>query len=289
MKNTVLICPKNDEESLLIVAIAEALGIPTVLSKQPHGARLDREKKLVERIRKALSAANASPAMGRMGGDKRIEVAIVEIPGPAAEEDLRKQGFKVKIIDHHRYDDVSRMKKKSSLEQFLDFFKIDDRVLSQLGFPPKMVRAVGAIDRGFIWELENEPLTKAERKLALKFYQVLAHQARGNRQEKEEKAARTAWDAREKVRGVWVVRSKDDRISVRDALSYIVAEEIGKPTTLVIFQGKRRVYAQETPRAKKLYEKFGGFTFGRDRCWGILAEGNGVLPSLDEILEIIVK
>lgn len=273
--NTVLICPKNDEESLLIVAIAEALGIPLVLSKQPHGARLEREKKLVERIRKA------SPEAKR--------VVIVEIPGPSVEEDLRKQGFQVKIIDHHRYDDVSRMKKKSSLEQFLDFFKIDDATIRRMGFQPKMVRAVGAIDRGFVWELEKEPLTKKEKKQALQFYQVLAHQVRGARQEKEEKAARQAWSQRKKEKGIWVVRAAEDRVSVRDALSFIVFEEIGKPTTLMIVQGKRRLYVQETSRAKKLHEAFGGFTFGRDRCWGILAEGKSVLPSVDEVLKIVIK
>lgn len=273
--NTVLICPKNDEESLVIVGIAEALGISTVISKQPHGARLEREKKLLERVKKANPKAKT--------------LVIVEIPGPAIEEELREAGFKIKIIDHHRYDDISRMKKKSSLEQFLDVFKIDDTTLRKIGFPPKMVRAVGAIDRGFVWELEKEPLTRKEKKQALQFYRELAKEVRGDRQEKEEKVAREAWAKREKVRGVLVARSKEDQVSVRDALSFIIAEEIGKPTTMVIIQGKRRIYVQETPRAKKLYDTFGGFTFGRDRCWGILPGKGQAMPALDAVLDIVVK
>ena len=140
----------------MIHCLATALEIPTLTSRQPHGARLECEKNLIQRIRKLNPIA------------KRL--VIVELPGPVVEDQLRQAGFTVKIIDHHRYDDISRMKKKSSLEQILDEFKLDDRRLRKLGFDPKMVRAVGAIDRGFIWELKNESLTKAQRLLAINFY-----------------------------------------------------------------------------------------------------------------------
>lgn len=272
---TVLICPKNDEESLMIHKLAVALQVPVLTSRQPHGARLEKEKNLVERIRKVNPEA------------KRL--VIVELPGPAVEAQLRQAGYSVKIIDHHRYDDVSRMKKKSSLEQILDEFKLDNRRLKQLGFDPKMVRAVGAIDRGFVWELKKEPLSKAERQQALKFYRALTHELGSERRAKEERAALLAWKKRQTVQGIVVVKSPDDRVSVRDALSFLVAEEIGQPTTLVIFQGTRRVYVQETSRAKKLHEHFGGFTFGQDRCWGLLATPLRALPKLDEVLRIVVK
>lgn len=272
---TLLICPKNDEESLMIHQLATALKVPALVSKQPHGARLEREKKLIERIRKINPEA------------KRL--VIVELPGPAVEAELREAGYTVKIIDHHRYDDVSRMKKKSSLEQFLDEFKLDNRRIKQLGFDPKMVRSVGAIDRGFIWELAREPLTKAERQQALRFYRALTHELGGARRAREEKAALAAWKKRQTVQGILVVKSADDRVSVRDALSFLIAEEFGEPTTLIIFQGNRRVYVQETSRAKKLHEHFGGFTFGQDRCWGLLATPARALPKLDEVLKIVVK
>lgn len=274
MEKTVLVCPKNDEESLLILKITEALDIPTVVSDQPHGAKLSREKKLLERIRKA------QPDVER--------VVIVELPGLEQEKELREAGFEVVIIDHHRYDELDRMKKESSLEQFLELFEIDNEGLSELGFDPILVKAVAAMDRGFIWELREEGMKDKDFQRALKYYRELTLELGGERRVKEERVAQAAWDKREERDGLVIVRSEESEISIRDALSFLAAEEYGEPKTMVIVQGDRRLYVQESERAKELHDHFGGFTFGQDRCWGILAEDKS-LPALDEVLSIAVQ
>lgn len=274
IKNSVLICPRNDEESLMILKIAEKINLPTVVSKQPHGAKLSREKKLVERIRKASPDAK--------------QLIIVELPGPDTEQDLKDEGFEITIIDHHRYDDLDRMQKKSSLEQFLDHLKITDDQLKDLGFDPLMVSSVAALDRGFIWELKDQNLSKKDFKRALKFYRDLTLELGEERREREEEEARRAWDDREERDGIIFVQSDKDDLSIRDAISFIVAEEFSKPQPVLIIQGERRMYVQDCDRALDLYDKFGGFTFGQDKCWGILSEDKN-LPSVDEVLAVIVK
>src|SRR3989338_8262413 len=121
----ILITPANDPESLLISDIATALNIPILMSAQPHGARLEREPDLVVRIREANPHAKT--------------LVIVEIPGPAIEEELEAAGFRVVIIDHHRYDGLDRMHQTSSLEQVLAFLKIDDDELRAHRFDPTLV------------------------------------------------------------------------------------------------------------------------------------------------------
>src|SRR5690348_4213283 len=108
MPATILVCPKNDEESLQILKIAQAAGFPTVISAQPHGARLYNEPNLIARLKLADPDAQ--------------RVAIVEIPGVTVEDELKSIGYEVVIIDHHRYDDLDRMQHLSSLEQFLEVF-----------------------------------------------------------------------------------------------------------------------------------------------------------------------
>lgn len=274
-QTTTLICPKNDEESLMILKIANTIHLNTLTSGQPHGARLEKEKNLLARI------LETNP--------ETTTVVIVELPGPKTEAELQAEGFTVKIIDHHRYDDLDRMQKKSSLEQFLDLFKITDKRLDELGFDAKMVRAVGAIDRGFIWELKNEQLTEPERKEAVRYYRALTMELGEERREREEEAALDAWEEREERDGVIIVRSLADDISIRDALSFIVAENYpDTPPQTLIIQGKHRMYVQESKYAKDLHLKFGGFTFGRDACWGVQRDDHK-LPSLDEVLAVIVK
>ncbi|MCH8049269.1 hypothetical protein IH979_00985 [Patescibacteria group bacterium] len=274
IKESVLICPRNDEESLMILKLAQKLGLPTVVSQQPHGAVLKREKKLLARIQEANPDA------------KRL--VIVELPGPEVEKELEDQGFEVVIIDHHRYDGLDRMQEKSSLEQFMDLFGIGDDELTAWGFDPKLVSAVGAIDRGFLWELKKEGIVGEEKKRVIEFYKSLTNELGIERRQKEEAKAREAWEKREVRDGVTIVKSDEDLISIRDAVSFIVSEEFDEPQPVLILQGDRRMYLQDSDRAKALYDRFGGFTFGKDRCWGILSEERK-LPSVDEVLSIIVK
>lgn len=267
----VLICPKNDEESLQILRIAEAFSIPTMVSQQPHGAKLAQEKQLLARILDCNPQAQ--------------EVVIVEIPGPKEEAMLTAQGMLVHVIDHHRYDGLDRMKQESSLEQFLSFFEISDQDLHEAGFDAKMVRAVGAIDRGFLWELKNESLTEDERKQAIAYYRELAVEVGGQRREEEEEQAAIAWNNRRMEGNILIIESEPSHISVRDALSFMVAEAYPEhPPETIIRQGDRRIYVQESDRAADLYHAFGGFTFGRDKCWGKLRETEDALPSVETVL-----
>jgi len=274
IETTVLVCPRNDEEALMILKLAEKLQLAVVVSDQPHGAKLDREKDLLARIREASSSAT--------------RVVIVEIPGPEVEDDLRANGLTVEIIDHHRYDGIDRMQKESSLEQFIEMFAVTDDQLTEWGFSPVMVHSVGVIDRGFVWALKDAGYVGEGRKEALAFYRTLTEELGVERRDKEEAAARAAWEKREERDGFLIVRGEEDRISIRDALSFIIASEFDEPQPVMIIQGERRMYVQDTEKAKVLYDTFGGFTFGQDRCWGILKE-EGALPTVDEVLQVVVS
>lgn len=258
----------------MILKIAEAIGLSIVESSQPHGAKLDREKELLARIQETNS-------------DAKILV-IVELPGLKAEQELKDLGYDIRIIDHHTYDDLDRMKPESSLEQFLNTYQIDETILRALGFDPEMVTAVAAIDRGFLWELDKLGWSESKKSKARKFYRSLTLELGSDRRMREETAAKEAWEKREERDGFIIVKSEPENISVRDALSFIVADEIGKPTQMVITQGSRRIYVQETDHVEKLKAAFGGFTFGGNRCWGILKE-DGTIPSVEEVINVMMK
>lgn len=273
IEETVLICPRNDEESLMILKLAKKMQLPKIVSTQPHGARLEREKQLAGRIEET--------------NDRAKYLVIVEIPGPEIEQALKDQGYKLTIIDHHRYDDLDRMQPKSSLEQFMELFGITNEQLAGWGFDPRMVEGVAAIDRGFLWELDRSGIVGDEKKQAIAFYKTLTKELGIERREKEEVEAARAWQNREEREGVLIIRSEEDLISIRDAVSFIIAEQFDAPRPVMIIQGKRRMYLQDSDRAKDLYDRFGGFTFGQDKCWGILKE-DGDLPSVDEVLGVVV-
>lgn len=272
-KDSILVCPRNDEESLTILQIAEALGLSVVESAQPHGAKLDREPDLIGCLQETNPDART--------------LVIVELPGERTEKELQDLGYEIVIIDHHTYDDLDRMKPQSSLEQFLAVYDVDDMLLRALGFDPEMVAAVAAIDRGFLWELDNFGWSEAKKTKARKYYRSLTMELGSARREKEEAAAKEAWAQREERDGLIIIRSEADDISVRDPISFIVADEIGKPTQLLIIQGHRRMYVQESDSVARLKEAFGGFTFGQNRCWGILKE-DGTLPSVEEVVGVIL-
>ncbi|MFH1711664.1 MAG: hypothetical protein ABH846_00300 [Patescibacteria group bacterium] len=274
IQKTVLICPRNDEESLMIIKLAQKLGLAIVESKQPHGARLEREKDLFDRIKEANSEAD--------------HLVIVELPGPESEKELEDAGYQITIIDHHRYDELDRMQETSSLEQFIMLSEITDDKISDWGFDPNLVRGVAFIDRGFLWELKKEGIIGDQKKRVIEFYRLLTNELGVERRAKEEAKAREAWEKREEINGVLIIRSDEDRISIRDAVSFLVAEEFGEPRPVVIIQGERRMYVQDSDHALELYERFGGFTFGNDRCWGILSEEKK-LPPVDEVLSISVQ
>lgn len=267
---SLLICPKNDVESREILKIAEAFTIPTIVSNQPHGATLDAELHLIDRIRSTNPIAH--------------DIAIVEMPSPATEDRLRELGFEVHVIDHHRYEAYDRMKKESSLEQFRALFAIDDVALSMMGFDPVLVRGVGLIDRGFVWELAKVGVEVSDRKRMLEYYQNETRKLSANRGE-EEAEARRAWKKRRIDGDVIVVESDIEDLSIRDAVSFLVAETFDAPPHVLIYQPNRVVYMQDTPTALALHRAFGGFTFGQNQCWGKAKKDvDDVLPSIEEVL-----
>jgi len=265
---SLLLCPQNDVESREIVKIAEAFTIPTIVSQQPHGATLDMELNLIGRIREANPIAH--------------DVVIVEMPSPATEDNLRELGFDVHIVDHHRYEAYDRMKAESSLEQFRKLFGIDDVALSMMGFDPVLVRGVGLIDRGFVWELAKENVSNADRKRMVTYYREETRKLSANRRDEEAEALR-AWSERKHDGDVIIVRSDVADLSIRDAISFLVAEEYAMPPVVLIYQPKRVVYMQDTPTALTLQQTFGGFTFGQNLCWGRPLK-DGELPSVEEVL-----
>lgn len=275
MPATILLCPKNDEESLQILKIAQAAGYPVVMSEQPHGARLYREPNLIARLK------YADPDSRR--------VAIVEIPGPEVEAELRSIGYEVVIIDHHRYGDLDRMQHLSSLEQFLTVFELDDAKLIALGFDPVLVRGVGMIDRGFVWELKKEGLSKEDQKRVRDYYVDLMHEL-GSPSAEAVAEAKRAWATREQAGELLVVKSQRADVKIREALSFVIADEYETPPQVLILEANGRVSLQDSDLAPKFHKTFGGFTFGQDRCWGFAQEPGGrPAPSLEDMLRVSVE
>lgn len=258
----------------MITKIAVAAGIPMVISKQPHGANLSAEPDLGAR----LQAANQDA--------KRL--VIVEMPGPEVEAALRTSGYELIIIDHHRYTDLDRMRHESSLEQFLAIFNIDDDRLTSLGFDPVLVRGVGLLDRGFVWELAKEGVPKEDAARIRAFYLSLADELNGPREVERAEALR-AWNERTERDGVIIVTSGREDLALREALSFIVAEHYEAAPELLFVQGKRRLTVQDSDAAPALFARFGGFTFGQDRCWGVQSTKEQPLPNIDDVLAVIVS
>lgn len=272
MSVPILLCPKNDEESLQILKIAHAAGFPVVVSDQPHGARLYNEPNLIARLKYADHDAT--------------RVAIVEIPGPTVEDELRAVGYEVIIIDHHRYDELDRMQHLSSLEQFLNVYELNDDRLRSLGFDPVLVRGVGMIDRGFVWELKKEGLSKADQKRIRDHYVALMNEL-GAPAEGSVEEAKRAWEAREQMGSVMIVKSRRADVKIREALSFVLADLYEEPPQVLIFEGNGRISLQDSDFAPKLHQAFGGFTFGQDRCWGFQPEPGRPAPTLQQILKIL--
>ncbi|MDA0208336.1 MAG: hypothetical protein O3B64_02950 [bacterium] len=272
-EDTILIIPQNDPESLQIGKIAHAAGIPTLYSEQPHGARLENEPDLFGRLQEL--------------DPNRLTLVILEIPGPKKETELRALGYRIDIIDHHMYDDLDRMQPLSSLEQFLAYFEIDQADLMSLGFNPRMVLGVGVIDRGFLWQLKREGFENEEAIRVRAYYRELLLELGAERRFSQEALAKEVWEKRRMEGDVLILESTEDHLSIRDPLSFLMADAYpDMPPETIIRQGNRRVYVQESKRAPKFLARYGGFTFGHGVCWGMVNE-SGHLPTTEELLEML--
>ncbi len=268
----VLLIPINDPESLTIRAIAEKLKIPTLISNQPHGAKLDKEENLIAR------AKEVNPDADR--------IVIIEIPDPKTEKELEDQGLKVVIIDHHRYGELDRTNDISSLEQFLAYFEISNEELEKHGFDSLMIQIVAAMDRGFVWAVKEMNLNPEDEKRGLDYYHALLLELGGDKRKEEEAQAKKAFAEREGRGNFVFVENANPEIGIRDALSFEMAHHFGKPTTLLLKQG-HILYVQETDKALDLLKRFGGFTYGGDTCWGIWQkEGEDIVDDVMRMLEI---
>jgi hypothetical protein len=259
LKKTVLIVPPNDAEAVMIQQLAQKLGLPTIVSKQNHGASLDKGHDYVGAV--------------MAGGYDRV--VVVEMPGPKAEAQLRRLGVRLSIIDHHHYTGLSRAHDAkgrllpSSLEQFMKLVNITDRQLKQWGFDPKLVRGIGIQDRGYVWSLHDEGYSSAQIKQVMEFHdRLISHLRNPKTDARKDRLAMDAWKRKKKWHEFWVISTRAD-VQLRPKLSRIVVEKIGRPTPMIIIEhGRGLIYVQESPYALHLFERFGGFTFGLDRNWG---------------------
>lgn len=267
MKKTLLVVPLNDPEAMLISAIAEELGMDQYKSKQAHGARLDRIRSLPKRLKE--------------GGYERV--IIVEMPGVKTERKIIKAGIELVIIDHHHYTDLDRAHHpktgkllSSSLEQFLKLMRVGDSKLKKMGFDPKLVRAVGIMDRGYVWALKRKGYSARDIERVFAYLDELMGIKRNAREERaKNKLAKKVWKARTEWHGYEVVVSNETE-GLRGRISKFIFEEVGMPLSLILEEKKRNViYVQESEHSYELFEQFGGFTYGMDRNWGY-KNGKGV-------------
>ncbi len=277
---TLLIVPVNDEEAFIIAELGEKIGMQVYRSDQPHGARLDEEPGILDFIRDS---------------DKQTVVTI-ELPGPEVEGQIRSMGKELKIIDHHHYTGLDRAHDPktgellpSSLKQFLDFVGIGDDELKELGYDPKMVRAIGLWDSGYIWALIEAGYSREEIE-AFEKYKKGIEKALGmpDVREADLSAAERAWENKTEWNGFYVLVSDDPKAHTRSIVSRIAAKEFWKPTPLIISErAGKRIYVQESDRAMVLFNQFGGFTFGRDRNWGYDNEEEKNKLTLKDIKEFL--
>jgi uncharacterized protein YutE (UPF0331/DUF86 family) len=253
IKNILLIVPANDAEAAMIILLARKIKLPTLVSFQPHGATLDREPGVLKKIKESGAR----------------EIVVVEMPGIKIEEKIKKLGVKIKIIDHHRYGDLNRKKMKSSLEQFLQMFKLTDLCLSELGFDPRLVRGIGIQDRGFVDSLRREKYSTEEIKKVFAYQNKLLRPYLNLDEEKKyEAAAREAWKNREEWNGYFIVTGHTKE-GFRRHLSHHVFEKTSQALPIILDERGRGVISiQDSPAAAHLFKKFGGFTFGEKGNWG---------------------
>jgi len=273
LKDAIIIVPANDAEAVLILKIAKVIGLAAIISSQPHGATLDKEPKIIEKIKKS-GARN---------------VVIVEMPGLKTEEKISKLGFKIKIIDHHHYQNLNRKKLKSSLEQFLQIFHLTNTCLSKLGFSSKLVRGIGILDRGFISGLEKEKYSKNDIKRVFAYQKKLLRPFTDPTVEKKyEAAARAAWKKRQEWNGYAIVIGHTKE-GFRRHLSVYVYQKLGRPMPIILDErGRGVVSVQDSSAAERLFKKFGGFTFGEKGNWGYKNQLGRKKVTLDDVKKFLI-
>lgn len=278
----VLVCPDNDAEARMILMIAEKAKIPTVKSNKLHGEGIDVEVSEVQKLRT----------------EKTKEVWIVELANLEKEEELRKLGFHVVIIDHHTYSDFDRLtdpntgkKKPSSLEQFLNVAKITDEELLAFGFDPRIVRGVGIVDAQWIAGLENAGYSKEESKKVFDYIYSLKIAINPD-YEKIMDEAREILKNRYK-RGDYIVVETDSHThDIRVTISSLIASEglYKEPKIISVWNGDKITVEQASQDVvKTLNENIIGkkYTFGSGNCWGLNNTSQEKKVTLEEIFKVL--
>lgn len=134
-RGAVLVLAVNDAESLMMSRIAQALGIEQIrLRQEGQCISLDRERDILTRINFV-----AVP-----------EVWVVKAPGPKTEEEIRRSGRRVVIIDRHCYPkmgldrsrDACGLPLPSLLAQFLELSGVTEAELMSWGWDPALIRGL---------------------------------------------------------------------------------------------------------------------------------------------------
>jgi hypothetical protein len=278
-KNTLLIVPVNDEEAYTIAELAERIGLQVHRSEQPHGARLENEPDILSLVR-----------------DSECDrIVVVEMPGPEIEEQIRALGKELIIIDHHRYTDLDRAhdsqghRLPSSLEQFLKMFELSDKEIDELGYNPRMIRATGLWDAGYIWALIENGYTNKEIEQFEEHKEVIEKKLGLSAVTEESRsAAERAWKDRQEWNGFQICVSADQKAHTRSLVSRMAAKHYKKRTPVIISErAGQRLYVQESDQAEKLYEQFGGFMFGSGNNWGYDINDQDKELSLEDVKKFL--
>ncbi len=278
-QKSLLIVPVNDEEAFMIAELADAINMQAHRSNQPHGAKLEDEPNVLNLIK-----------------DSECDrVLVVEMPGPETEEQIRKLGKELIIIDHHRYTDLDRAHNAeghtlpSSLEQFLDITELTDDELDKLGYNPRMVRATGLWDAGYIWALIENGYTNKEIEAFEEHKEIIEKKlGLAGISDESRQAAERAWKDRVEWNGFMIMVSADNKAHIRSSVSRLAAKRYKKRTPVIISErANKRLYVQESDRALDLYEKFGGFMFGGDKNWGYDNEEESKRLDIEDIKEFL--
>ena len=204
----------------------------------------------------------------------------------------------IRIIDHHTYgtldrlnDPHSRLRNKSSLEQFLDEAGITDEELREWGYEPKVVRGLGIFDDRFAQGLRDEGYASQEIAAVIALSTGFSSEMNPSFEEIA-KAAEEDWKNRELWRGYVVVRS-DFRLDVRGAISHIMIREgvDARPHIISSCSGKKIFVQQVDPsvveRLQHGIPPENTFTYGAGRCWGYDAKMGPVTVKLDQVLKAL--
>jgi hypothetical protein len=278
-----VLCPDNDSEAHTILKLADKAGISTIVSKQPHGAKLSLETNLESKLAQL----------------KKQEIWIVETPGVEKENELRNKGINVRIIDHHTYGDLDRLTdfenngtKLSSLEQFLAMAKIDDKEIQSWSLNPKTIRGIGIMDAKYVRGLREAKYSKEEMNLVLKLQQEIEKEIRPEF-DKILKLAEKDWKNRIERNGYLIINSIHGG-DIRHAISKIsIIHNMDAVPMIINIKNGEKICVQnvDSKIVDKLKKGIKGktYTFGSGRCWGVDNREQVEKVTLKDIFRILEK